>query len=247
DRTNAVLELNESNNTSVPVAVTVTAPSCALDVYEDDDNPLQAKAIAAEEIQSRNLCDDIVDWVSFTPSTSGMYVADTGAIYLELYQSDGKTRITPHATDMNSRLSWQATAGATYYLRNYNGNGNYQFTVFACTADMYEDDDTSAVATAITSGQTQTRNLCEDSADWAKFDAAVGTTYTIMVTNGVNITLELYNTDGQSFLAWGSLGSGTTKGLNVITWQAPSTGTYYIKMSPVWGFGKSHEYTLSLN
>ena len=99
----------------------------------------------------------------------------------------------------------------------------------------------------ISSGQSQVRNLCEDGADWAKFDAVSGTAYTIKVTNGVNIDLELFGTDGISRLAWGSLGSGQTKGMSVITWTAPSTGTYYIKTTPVWGFGKNHDYTLSLN
>jgi hypothetical protein len=43
------------------------------------------------------------------------------------------------------------------------------------------------------------------------------------------------------------MGSGQTKGMSVITWTAPSTGTYYLKVSPVWGFGKNLDYTLSLN
>jgi len=247
DHLGAVTELSESNNTSAPIAITVTAPSCSWDSYEDDDDPSQAKAIAAEATQSRNLCDDTVDWASFTAPANTMYVADTGAIYLDLYQSDGKTRITPHDTDFSSRLSWMAASGTTYYLKNSGGSGTYQFTVFACTADGYEDDDAYSAAKAIAAGQSQTRNLCEDSADWAKFDAVQNTTYTIKVTNGVNIYLELFSTDGMSHLAWGALGSGQTKGMNVITWTASSSGTYYIKMTPVWGFGKGHDYTLNLD
>lgn len=247
DHTDAVTELSESNNTSSPIAVTVTAPSCSWDVYEDDDDPQSAKAIAAEAMQSRNFCDDSVDWVSFTAPASTMYIADTGATYLELYQSDGRTRITPHDTDFSKRLSWAATAGTTYYLKNYSGSSTYQFTVFACAADAYEDDDSAGAAKAIAAGQSQARNLCEDNYDWVKFDALSGTTYSIKATNGVNLSMYLYDTSGTGVLAAGSLGSGQTKGMSVITWQAPASGTYYLRLRPVWGFGKDRDYTLSLN
>jgi hypothetical protein len=247
DHAGAVAELNETNNTSTPIEVIVTAPSCSWDAYEDDDNPTSASAIAAEETQSRNFCDDNIDWASFTPSADGAYVADTGAYYLELYQSDGTTRITPHDTDMSSRLSWMATGGTKYYLKNSSGSSTYQLTVFACAPDAYEDDDSAAAAKPIIAGVPQTRNLCEDGYDWAKFDAVQNTLYSIKATNGVNLSLELYNTDGWSHLAYGSLGSGQTKGMSVINWTAPATGTYFIRLDPVWGFGKGHDYTLSLD
>jgi hypothetical protein len=247
DHAGAVTELNEANNTSTPIAVIVTAPSCSWDAYEDDDNTTSAKTIAAEETQSRNFCDDTIDWVSFTPSASGAYVADSGAYDLALYQSDGTTLMTPHATDMSSRLSWLATAGTTYYLKNYTGYGAYQLTVFSCAQDAYEEDDNAAAAKIITAGVPQPHNLCEDGEDWAKFDAVQNATYTIKATNGVNLSLYLYDTSGSYSIAYGSLGSGQTKGMLVITWTAPSTGTYFIKVDPVWGFGKNLDYTLSLN
>jgi hypothetical protein len=248
DDAGAVTELNEDNNTSQPIAVVVTAPSCSWDAYEDDDDPASAKAIAAGETQSRNYCDDSIDWVSFTPSVDGMYVADsTSSIYLELYAADGKTKMTPHDTNMYSRLSWMAAGGTTYYLKNYSGSGTYELTVFQCIPDAYENDDSSAAAKLIATGQSQTRNLCEDNKDWAKFDAVQNVTYTIEATNGVNLWLELYDTSAWGVLATGQMGSGQTKGMSVITWTAPSTGTYYLKVSPVWGFGKNLDYTLSLN
>jgi hypothetical protein len=248
DHLNTVTELSETNNASQPIAVIVTAPTCSWDAYEDDDDPASAKPIALDEVQSRNYCDDSIDWVSFTPAADGTYVASsTSSIYLELYASDGTTKLTPHDTNMYSRLSWMATAGTQYYLKNYGGTGAYQLTVFQCTPDAYEDDDSPGAAKTITVGQSQTRNLCEDNQDWAQFSAVSGASYTIKATNGVNLWLELFNTDGSTHLAYGSLGSGQTKGMSVITWTAPSTGTYFIKTSPVWGFGKNLDYTLSLN
>lgn len=252
DHAGAVTELSESNNTSAPIAVIVTAPSCSWDGYEDDDSPATASVIAAGATQTHNYCDDTVDWVSFTPSSSGAYVADTGANNLELYETDGTTRITPHDTDFSSRLSWIATGGTKYYLKNYSGSGTYSFTVFSCTQDAYEDDDSYSAAKTITVGQTQTRNLCEDGKDWVKFDAVQGSSYTITLTattgKVTDFSLDLYDTTGLYTIVYGSLGSGPLKGLLLIqNWTAPSTGTYYIHVDPVWGFGKNLDYTLSLN
>lgn len=251
DRAGAVAELNEANNTSAPIAVTVTAPSCSWDVYEDDDSPATASAIATGTTQTHNYCDDTVDWVRFTPSADGAYVASSTSSYnLELFAPDGTTRMTPHDTDFYSKLSWIATAGTTYYLKNYSGNGVYSFTVFSCAQDAYEDDDNYGAAKIITTGQTQTRNLCEDGDDWVKFDAVQGTSYTITVTatKGTDFSLDLYDTTGLYAIAYGSMGSGPLKGLLLIQdWIAPSTGTYYIHVDPVWGFGRNLDYTLSLN
>jgi len=249
DHLGAVTELSEANNTSTPIAVTVTAPSCSWDVYEDDDSPATASVIAAGATQTHNFCDDNIDWVSFTPSAGGAYVADTGANNLELYEADGTTRITPHDTDFSSRLSWIATGGTKYYLKNYSGNGTYSFTVFSCTQDAYEDDDSYSAAKTITVGQTQTRNLCEDGNDWVKFDTVQGSSYTITLTaaKGTDFSLDLYDTTGLYTIAYGSMGSGPLKGLLLIqNWTAPSTGTYYIHVDPVWGFGKNLDYTLNL-
>ncbi|MHB8846335.1 MAG: CARDB domain-containing protein [Nitrospirota bacterium] len=251
DPAGAVTELNEANNTSVPIAVTVSAPSCSWDVYEDDDNPSTASVITVGATQTHNFCDDNIDWVSFTPLVDGAYVADTGANYLELFETDGTTRITPHDTDFSSRLSWIATGGTKYYLKSYSGYGTYSFTVLSCTQDAYEDDDSYGAAKSITIGQTQTRGLCEDGYDWIKFDAVQGSSYTmtLLATTGkvTDFSMDLYDTTGLYRLVYGSLGSGPQKGqLLIQNWTAPSTGTYFIKVDPVWGFGPNLDYTLSL-
>lgn len=249
DHLGAVTELSEANNTSTPIAVTVTAPSCSWDAYEDDDSPATASVVASGATQTHNYCDDTVDWVSFTPPAGGAYVADTGANYLELYDADGTTRITPHDTDFSSRISWIATGGTTYYLKNTSGSGTYALTVYACAQDAYEDDDTPAAAKVITANAPQTRNLCEDSNDWVKFDVVQNAQYTVSATNGLNLSLAIYDTDGRYPLAHGTTGvwTGQQKGVSVIeNWIAPATGTYYIHVDPVWGFGPNHDYTLTL-
>ncbi len=247
DHTNLIQEVYDDNNTSAPLVVTVVAPSCAWDVYEDDDTPATAQPITSGETQSRNFCDDGIDWVSVTPSVSGYYVANATASLgsLELFQSDGVTRVTPHDTYFYNRLSWAAAADTTYLLKystsNSAASGAYQLSLYQCS-DVFEDDDTMATAKTISVGETQARNHCEDRYDWAKFDAIAGTTYTITATNGQNVNTVLV--DGSSTaLATGQSAQGGK--LKVINWTAPATGTYYIEVD-TFEFGQNTDYTLNM-
>lgn len=123
---------------------------------------LSSTAIAAGDTQTRNFCDDDVDWLSFTPSSSGMYVMNTTRLaFISPYQQDGITPAPTHDTYFYSKFSLDAAANTTYYLRA-TGSGAYQVTVFQCTPDAYEDDETSAGARAIGVSETQKRNNCED-------------------------------------------------------------------------------------
>lgn len=249
DPAGAIPELNEGNNTSTPVAVTVVAPSCAWDAYEDDDDAASAKSIAPGETQNRNFCDDGIDWIAFTPSVSGAYVAysPTSPGDLLVFQEDGVTPVTPHATYFYSKLSWDATAGTPYRLKysTYQGAtaGAYQFSLFQCAQDAYENDDTLAAAKTITPNETQSRNHCEDRYDWAKFDAVAGTSYTITTTNGQNVYLTLYDGVSEYAVASGQTAQGGK--LKVINWTAPAGGTYYIEMDR-FEFGLNTDYTLNL-
>jgi hypothetical protein len=63
DPANAVAELNERNNTSDPLPVTVVALACTPDAFEVDDLPEQAQLLPPGQAQRRNLCDDRSDWI----------------------------------------------------------------------------------------------------------------------------------------------------------------------------------------
>lgn len=249
DRLDEVVELDESNNASTPVAVTVVAPECPLDAYEDDDEPATAQAIVEGETQTRNFCDDRIDWIKFTPSTDGVYLASDPMSYgtLTVYQADGITEVTPHDTYFYSKLSWQATAGSDYYLKYSDSRTSavtYDFNVSRCIQDAFEEDDTLVAANDITLGETQTRNHCEDNEDWAKFTADAGITYTIRATNAQSISTYLYDGVSSYSLASGqSVQGGQVK---EIQWTAPANGTYYIQVHR-FEFGQNTEYTLTLN
>ncbi len=250
DHLNAVAELDETNNSSTPIAVTVVAPPCALDAYEDDDTPATAKEIVNGVSQTRNFCDDGIDWIKFRPSATGFYLAEspTSMGQLQLYQADGTTRIEPHATYFYSKLSWDATAGSDYLLK-YNRSqgattGAYQFNVSQCNQDAFEEDDTLATAKSIAVGETQDRNFCADGDDWAKFTAVAGTTYTITTTNANYVNITLYDGISPYVLVSGqSTKNGATE---VINWTAPVSGTFYIE-AHIFEFGQNTGYTLNLN
>lgn len=250
DRLNTIAELNETNNSSTPVAVTVVAPSCALDAFEDDETPATAQAIGNGESQTRNFCDDGIDWIKFTAPATGTYLAasPTSMGMLELYQADGTTRIEPHDTYFYSKLSWNATAGTDYYLKYSRSQGEttgtYQFNVSQCSPDAFDEDDTLATANSIAAGDAQLRNHCEDNEDWAKFTAVAGITYTITATNAQSVNITLYSSDSPYSLA---SGQATKNGSSeVITWIAPASGTYYLKADR-FEFGQNTDYTLNLN
>ena len=256
DPSNAVTEVSKTNNTSTPVAITVVAPPCAVDAYEDDDTPAAAKPITAGSTQSRNHCDDSIDWVSFTPTVTGVYLATTGqwGPSFTVLQSDAVTPVTLQDSYFYSQYSWNATAGSTYYFQIVpiaSGSGTaYTLGVTQCTQDAYEEDDTVAAAKAIVVGAAaQTHNHCDDGHDWVTFNALSGTTYTITGTNvgaAANVNVRLYDATGATQLASGTSAQGGKK--NVITWTAPSSGTYTIEATEQIGtlWGPSTDYTLQV-
>ncbi|HEY5993944.1 MAG TPA: CARDB domain-containing protein [Gallionellaceae bacterium] len=255
DSTNAVTEVTKTNNTSTPIAITVVAPPCAVDAYEDDDDPTTAKAIAAGATQARNSCDDGIDWVTFTPAVTGVYVAFTGAFgpSLAVLNSDAVTPVTPQDSYYTQQYSWNATAGTKYYFKitnNFPGSGTaYNLTAYQCVQDAYEEDDVPAAAKPIVVGAAaQTHNLCDDGRDWVTFNATAGTKYTITATNvgaASNVKVTLYDATGTTIQAFGSAAQGGKT--NVISWTAPATGTYAVQATPstqLWG--ANTDYTLQL-
>ena len=93
----------------------------------------------------------------------------------------------------------------------------------------------------------QSRNHCADGHDWVSFNAVAGTQYTITGANvgsAANVFLTLYDTTGSGALAFGSSAQGGKK--NVITWTAPSSGTYYVDAAERTIWGPNTDYTLQV-
>lgn len=256
DSTGVVTEISETNNASTPIAITVVAAPCGVDAYEDDDTSANSKVISAGSAQSRNHCDDGVDWVKFTPSETGVYLATTGSWgpAFTVLENDAKSFATLQESSFYSHHSWSAVAGSTYYLKVVNsfpGSGTaYTLNVSKCVEDAYEEDDTVARAKGIVvAASAQTRNHCEDTQDWVTLNAVSGTKYTITGTNvgsAANVYLTLYDASGSTYIISGSSAQGGKK--HVISWTAPTSGTYMIMATEGIGtlFGPNTDYTLQV-
>lgn len=269
DRANTVAEVSESNNLSDAVTITVTAPPCAVDAFEDDDSPATSSTIAEATTQTHNNCDDTLDWVKFTAPANAVYLATAyrsiGSPSITVLESDATTAAQIQRSEIISKgstvpyqASWTAVAGNTYYLKvddsnNFLSNSGYSYTltVNQCLIDAFEDDDTFGTAKPAVLGVLQTRNHCEDDDDWILLDATQGTSYTVVATNvgpASTVAVDLYDSTGTNKLVSGTSYSGG-KTREIRGWVAPATGTYYIRLYQNFavGWGENTGYTVQIN
>jgi hypothetical protein len=111
----------------------------------------------------------------------------------------------------------------------------------SCDADAFEPDDNCYTDPSVLhGGESQTHNFCDDSADWISFNACEGGSYTVSTSGTlVNTDLEIVGTDCATVLD-SDMGGGVAS----ITWLAPASGTFHIRVSPHGAF--TGEYTVSL-
>lgn len=258
DTADQVAELREDNNQGTVHTIYVVQTTCALDTYEDDDTITQAKPIAAGEIQTRNNCDDGLDWIKFTVQPNTTYLMQTGtdfsSVNLGLYEADGKTLVQSEASYFYHKFSWRSTTGGDYLLKAGNGSygstSDYTLNVHVCDIDAYEQDDSITDATVLNEGELQAHNHCDDYRDWYRFDAVAGNEYKIEVTNvgeNSNVNYRLYDTDGTTVLASSPFPAPKGNKPATITWTAPADGTYYLASDEYHDWGKNTEYTISLS
>jgi len=171
------------------------------------------------------------------------------------------TNLVTGTTDTYYRFVGQN--GHTYYFRaracDYAGNrGNYgsavSYTIQICSvaADSYEADNTPAYARLIeTDGKWQMHNFhVEQDQDWVKFIALPGITYTLATTNTgghADTVLYLYDRDSSTLLGSNDDDPANWPASRLI-WQAPTAGTYYIKVEhwDPYAYGCTTGYGLSV-
>ncbi len=143
------------------------------------------------------------------------------------------------------------------YARDADGNVSLAIETTvnqtAAQPDAYEDDDNSGQASVTVLNDTpQLHNFYDnDDVDWVKFFAQNGVTYEIKATNfGANadVKLELFDTDGTTLLdSVNSWGQGGGEPPELISWDVPADGVYYVKVSQMFaGYGAATEYDLSV-
>jgi ELWxxDGT repeat protein len=178
------------------------------------------------------------DWFSFTALAGTAYhfqtlpggtLADTT---LTLIGPDGATQlaINDNATtaDRLSLLKWIAPTSGTYFL-TARGVGSTTGTYSVFFSDEHGDSADLATPVAISSTANGRIDFSGDS-DWFSFAAMAGSHYRFQTLRAGTVddtTLTLLGPDGVTPLAV-SDSSRSLDGVSLITWSAPSSGTYFL-------------------
>ena len=131
----------------------------------------------------------------------------------------------------------------SYLALNWNAANSRFLTTSVtpppCLDSATEPDDSAAQARTVAVPSTSSRAFClAGDGDWVKFSAGAGRTYrldTLNLAGGTDTVIELYATDGATLLASDDDGGGFPNSL--ITWTAPTSGTYYLKARQYNGAG----------
>jgi hypothetical protein len=232
--------------TSTP---TRTPTPCVPDPYEagGDDACTGASPISLDGVhQMHNLCpvgDE--DWVQFTAQQGITYTLSTANV-----GADGDTMLllynrcaqpTPSASSDPAfgngvDLVFEAPESGIYYLKvkhhdaAYGAATDYELIITpstTCQGDAQEADDSCATARDLTVGATGVvRQFCRPAdADWVKFTAASGATYSAEATGVGPDAHPVFQVFDQCGYA-AALAEGQPT-----SWTAPSSGTYYLRMT----------------
>jgi hypothetical protein len=189
-----------------------------------------------------------VDWFSFVATTDSSYRIRSypGSLFvpnMALFAADG---VTPIVLDS----SWQPTTNGTYFLRVSGGAaamGSYGLSVEAIEPDDHANSATGASVVGVPSTTDGVVGVAGD-ADWFAFEAIEGEAYRIETTLGtlVDSILTVYASNGTTQLAINDDIDGNANNFaSRIDWTAPSTATYFAKVT---GYqSRTGTYTLNLS
>jgi hypothetical protein len=170
----------------------------------------------------------------------------------------GATRpIADNDSGIDPRVFWVPPSTGSYLIRlggSELGVGAshdarpYTVRIAPCANDAFEPDDTFAEATPLVVGAAaQSHNMCSGGDDVYAFTAAAGVQYRIETRrSGANVDtgFHLFNSSFSLLAGW----SNGTGGVDArLTWTAPASGTYYIKVFPElskWGFDSGYTITV---
>lgn len=216
------------NIDSYTISVTMTsAYNGEQDTYESDNTVSSAKTITVGSTQAHSIHNTSdVDWVKFTPTSSGYYTFYTGArngnagdadMLLGLYDARGKLLIYDDDSfaAYSATLSYNMTADQTYYLVAMAARNNavvpyYTLSVASGiiedTYDIYMDersivDDTREKASVISVGQAQVHTIHDvGDVDWVSFTVDTTGNYTIQTEGTGDTIISVYDKDGNFLL-----------------------------------------------
>jgi hypothetical protein len=147
-----------------------------------------------------------------------------------LIGTNGTTQLAGDVDGGFANINWTAPAAGTYYVEvgGYNGEiGGYSLGIQL--TDDHGNNAATARAVAVPSLTDGVINNFSDP-DWFSFPAQAGVQYRFETIAGTlnDTSLALYNTNGTSLItADSNSGPGN---LSLMTWTAPTSGTYFVKV-----------------
>lgn len=239
------------------------------DTYESDNTRSAAKSISVGQTQAHSIHTvNDTDWMKFTPTTSGYYTFYTGArngnagdadMLLGLYDVNGKLLIydDDSFSAQNAMLSYNMTAGQTYYLVAMAARNNMvvpYYTVSLAkgiiedTYDIYMDerskvDNTPSIDFSISVGQTQSHSIHTSSdVDWVSLMVDTTGYYTLQTGGSGDTIISVYDKNCNFLLLNDDSGVGHNAS---VTMQFQANTLYYAKVSSYQN-SLIPNYTLSL-
>lgn len=252
------------------ISVTMTsAYNGEQDTYESDNTVSSAKTITVGSTQAHSIHNaSDVDWVKFTPASSGYYTFYTGArngnagdadMLLGLYDASGKLLIYDDDSfaAYSAMLSYNMTAGQTYYLVAMAARNNavvpyYTLSVASGiiedTADIYIDertrtDDTMEWARTISVGESQAHTIHDEGdIDWVGFTVDTTGNYIIQTEGTGDTIISVYDEDGDFLVLDDDSGVGRNASVKM---RFEANKVYYAEVSS-YQEALIPNYTLSL-
>jgi hypothetical protein len=246
-------EVTAVNNAFNSVGIATVA-----DTYEPNGTISQAYAVTSGTTYNSYIASTTdVDYYKLTTTAAGtinVTLSNLAGDYdLYLVNTSGTTLAkSENGSTTSETINYSATAAGTYYIKVNGYNGAYStskayamkptFTGSSSSGDLYEPNDTTATAYAISSGVSYSSYIyTATDIDYYKFTVSTAKSINISLTTlPKDYDLYLYNSAG-TLVAKSENGSTTSES---ITYSA-ATGTYYVKVAGYnSAYSTSTKYTL---
>ena len=225
------------------------APTCADDVYEDDDSLAEATPVSAGVYAGMIICDGDDDYYAFDAAANevirvgAVFSHATGDVDLRLYNPDGGQVAVSASNSDDEFLVYTVLSAGTHSLRvsldPYAGDdtlpGNsyeLEFGLGEFCTDEHEDNDTLDSAVALGAGAYPGLNSCPNDADYYRFNLGANEIIQVdaLFSHGLgDIDLRLYDPTG-ALVASSASNSDDER----IVYTTLASGTYavYVGLDP---------------
>jgi hypothetical protein len=219
--------------------------TCQDDAYEDDDSIQTARVVAPGTIAGQ-VCLADPDFYRLDLNAGDRlavemtYTHSAGDLDVEVYGPNGLVVASSAASSGLESASHVATASGPHVVRVFGrgeAEGAYSLVITVtpagqtCRDDGFEDNDTTATASAVAPG-THNATLCPGDEDFFALNVNAGDTLDVTLTlaGGVpDLSVTVSNPNGTA------LGSGTSPGSDTLHLTAVASGRHVVRVFPAAG------------